>query len=165
MSAGLPPAAAALQKPAAQEYNVLAEIKRYRKLDAHNHIFDTVKPREVIAAADRLEIEKIAIPMALRMSKPEAATPGSLPSGKSVCPSGNEGLSGRFLGQCFVNPFYGKEALEEITRCLDSGMIGLGELYTQVRITDPRFVPIIEKRIQMKAPILVHGGDARKDLA
>ena len=40
-------------------YDVPAAIRRYRKLDCHNHIPDD--PRWVIAAADRLEIEKVAI--------------------------------------------------------------------------------------------------------
>ena len=42
-------------------------------------------------------------------------------------------------------------------------MIGLGELYTQVRINDPQYFPIIEKCIELKAPVMCHGGDNRKD--
>jgi uncharacterized protein len=72
-------------------------------------------------------------------------------------------IPGRFLGQCFINPYYGREALEEITRCIGAGMVMLGELYTQVRLTDPRYFPIIEKCIELKAPLLVHGAEVRKD--
>jgi hypothetical protein len=42
-------------------------------------------------------------------------------------------------------------------------MIGLGELYTQVRINDPQYYPIIEKCIELKAPLLSHEGEYRKD--
>ena len=163
VSASLPSVAAALQGPATRAYDVRAEIRRYRKIDAHNHIFDTVEPREVIAAADRLGIEKVAISMPIRASKPESATPAAFREANDFVLRAMKDFPGRFLGQCFVNPYYGSAALEEITRCIESGMIGLGELYTQVRLTDPRYVPIIEKCIELKVPLLSHGAEGRKD--
>jgi predicted TIM-barrel fold metal-dependent hydrolase len=51
--------------------------------------------------------------------------------------------------------------MDEMKRCMDRGMVGLGELYTQVKINDPLYYPFIEKCIEMKAPILMH---ARADL-
>jgi len=144
---------------------VLAEIRRYRKMDVHNHIFldRGVTPSQVIAAADRLEIQKVAISMPRTTSKPESATPAACREANGFVLQAMKDFPGRFLGQCFVNPYYERESLEEITRCIDSGMVMLGELYTQVRLTDPRYFPIIEKCIELKAPLLVHGADARKD--
>lgn len=52
-------------------YDVPAAIHRYRKLDCHNHIF--TDPRRLVAAADRLEIEKVAI--SFPITKANDATP------------------------------------------------------------------------------------------
>src|SRR5260370_12115721 len=131
----------------------------------HDHIFRDrgVPPSQVIAAADRLEIQKVAISMPRTTSKPESATPAACREANGFVLQAMKDFPGRFLGQCFVNPYYERESLEEITRCIDSGMVMLGELYTQVRLTDPRYFPIIEKCIELKAPLLVHGAGARKD--
>jgi hypothetical protein len=143
VSASLPSVAAALQSPAPRGYDVRAEIHRYRKIDVHNHVFldRGVMPSQLIAAADRLEIEKMAISMPRTTAKPDSpnATPAACREANDFVLRAMKDFPGRFLGQCFVNPYYGPESLEEITRCMDSGMIGLGELYTQVRLTDPRY--------------------------
>jgi predicted TIM-barrel fold metal-dependent hydrolase len=47
------------------------------------------------------------------------------------------------LGGFVLNPTYKKEALEEIKRCTDAGMIGPGELYYRVKINDPLYYLII----------------------
>jgi len=67
----------------------------------------------------------------------------------------------RFIGQCYVDPHFAKEALEEIKRCLGEGMVGPGELYTAAKVTDPLYYPIIEYCITQNAPMLWH---ARADL-
>ncbi|HUW60235.1 MAG TPA: amidohydrolase family protein [Candidatus Bathyarchaeia archaeon] len=64
----------------------------------------------------------------------------------------------RILGQCFLDPGHAQHAQDEITRCIvDNGMIGV-KLYHQHRITDPVQFPVIERCIELGAPILVHGG-------
>lgn len=163
-SAGLLSAGAALPAfPAAKPYDVLADVHRYRKMDCHNHIFPPHTARRIIEQADKLQIEKLAVSCPL--TKPEAAiaTPDAVREANNLILSAMKEYPGRLLGQCFVNPYYGREALEEMTRCIDAGMIGLGEIYTQVRITDPRYFPIIEKCIELKVPLLSHAGDVRKD--
>jgi predicted TIM-barrel fold metal-dependent hydrolase len=62
----------------------------------------------------------------------------------------------RFIGTVILNPKYQKESLEEIDRCRDAGMIGLGELYNQVKINDPLYYPIIEKCIDINWNIMMH---------
>lgn len=162
-SAGLLSASAALPRSASRPYDVLAEIRRYRKIDCHNHIFRPHIARELVAAADKLEIEKLAISYPITTSQAEKVTPDAVHEANKLVLQAMKDFPGRFLGQCFVNPFYGREALEEMMRCMDAGMIGLGEMYTQVRLTDPRYFPIIEKCIELKAPLLSHAGDVRKD--
>ena len=161
-SAGVAPVLAGWRPTPQPErvYDLPATIHRYRKLDSHNHIFDD--PRRVIAAADRLEIEKVAISVPITNPRQEA-TPDSFRSSNDSVLKAMKDFPGRFLGQCFINPHYQRESLEEIDRCLDAGMIGLGELYTQVRINDPQYFPIIEKCIELKAPLMCHCADNRRD--
>src|SRR6266852_3372664 len=117
-------------------------------------------PRSGVTARST-PITTFSIP--IRASKPESATPAASREANDFVLRAMKDFPGRFLGQCFVNPYYGSAAREEITRCIDSGMVMLGELYTQVRLTDPRYFPIIEKCIELKAPLLSHGAEARKD--
>ena len=60
-------------------------------------------------------------------------------------------------GLCFVIPGHFRHALDEIDRCLDAGMIGL-KLYNQYRIDDPAVVPVIERIVERKVPLLEHAG-------
>lgn len=64
---------------------------------------------------------------------------------------------GVFAGMCFINPGFTKEAIEEIQRCYDKGMLGI-KLYHQYFINDPVLFPIIEKCIELDIPILEHAG-------
>ncbi len=149
----MPPQARA----ASRAWDCLAEIRKYRKIDCHNHIFlaPRVTPRAVIEAADRLHIERVAI------SRPVGDTPDGFRESNDMILAAMREFPKRFLGQCFLNPAYPREAMEEMKRCMDLGMAGLGELYTQVKINDPLYYPFIEKCIELKAPILMH---ARADL-
>ena len=56
---------------------------------------------------------------------------------------------------CFVIPGYYREALAEIERCLDAGMIGI-KLYNQYKIDDPAVRPVIELACERRIPILEH---------
>jgi hypothetical protein len=161
-SAGAVPALAGWKPTPKPErgYDVSAAIHRYRKLDSHNHIF--ADPRKVVAAADRMEIEKVAISVPITDPHREA-TPEVFRACNDRVLQAMKDFPGRLLGQCYINPHYRREALDEVSRCLDAGMIGLGELYTQVRINDPQYFPILEKCIELKAPVMCHGGLGRKD--
>jgi predicted TIM-barrel fold metal-dependent hydrolase len=65
---------------------------------------------------------------------------------------------GRVLGYCYVNPGYGREALEEIRRCVcDRGFIGV-KLYNEYRCDEPVFHPVVEVAIELGVPILQHQG-------
>ncbi|MEK7408229.1 MAG: amidohydrolase family protein [Acidobacteriota bacterium] len=132
-----------------QRYDFQGEIRRYRKIDAHNHLL-SAPPRAVIEAADRLEIERLAI------SIPQGDQPGEFRASNDRVLKAMAEFPQRFLGQCFVNPAYPREAIEELLRCIGRGMVGLGELYTQVKIDDPLCYPLIEKCIELRIPILMH---------
>jgi predicted TIM-barrel fold metal-dependent hydrolase len=62
----------------------------------------------------------------------------------------------RVLGYCYVNPGYGREALEEVRRYVgDHGFIGI-KLYNEYTCTEPVVFPIVELAIELGVPILHH---------
>lgn len=58
---------------------------------------------------------------------------------------------------CYVIPSYYDEAIAEIERCLDAGMIGI-KLYNQYKVSDPVVRPVIEYAVSRGIPILCHAG-------
>lgn len=132
------------------------EFLKYRKIDAHEHVWFRSDPAEVIDFADRLGIEKIVISQPVTSTEPrEKITPGMFRSYNDYVLKAMKQFPDRFLGQVSFNVFYQKESLEEINRCMGEGMIGF-KIYHQVKINDPLFFPIIEKSIELKIMILVH---------
>jgi len=157
---GMAPMGALMAQPStisSTTWGALAEARKYRKIDCHNHVWLSPRhePRRIVEAADRLYIERIVI------SLPVGDTPDGFRESNNKVLQAMKEFPSRLLGQCFLNPAYPREAMEEMTRCLGEGMVGLGELYTQVKINDPLYHPFIEKSIELKAPILMH---ARADL-
>jgi len=140
-------------KPATAPYNIMSEVKKYRKIDAHEHV-DLYHggPKVQIDYADRLGIDKLII------SKPvvtQTATPADFREANDHVLKAMKLYPDRIMGQVTLNPQYLKESLEEIKRCVDQGMVGI-KVYYQVKLSDPLFYPIIEKAIDMKMLILMH---------
>ncbi|MES3016946.1 MAG: amidohydrolase family protein [Bacteroidota bacterium] len=145
----------------AKKVNLMAEVKKYRKIDSHAHFGLAGATNESnISYADRLGIEKLVI------SKPMAPGSQGLPEEFRAC---NDAIINavkqhpdRFLGQLTLNPTYKNQSMEEIKRCIDLGFTGM-KLYNHVKINSPLFYPIIEKFIDLKLIILMHSpiGKAR----
>ncbi len=135
-------------------YPIMQEVMKYRKIDAHEHT-DLYQggPEVQIGYADRLGIEKLVI------SKPVVGTAKATPEEFRQCNNtvlkAMKQYPDRILGQLTLNPVYRKESLEEISRCMDQGMVGI-KVYYQVKINDPLFFPIIEKAIDLGILILMH---------
>lgn len=135
--------------------------RSWRKFDAHNHVFglgrrpnsNWAEVEDLIEAADALGIEK------LFCSRP--VTAGVLANIELVRESNDavlaamERFPARIAGYCFVQPGTGRDALAEIDRCLDAGMIGV-KLYNQFKYNDPAVFPIAEKCIERGIPFLGH---------
>lgn len=134
-------------------YNIMPEVMKYRKIDAHEHVNLYYGGPEVqIDFADRLGIEKLII------SRPVVSgngTPEQFRESNDIVIRAMKQYPDRFLGQLTLNPTYRNESLEEIKRCVDQGMVGI-KVYYQVKINDPLFYPIIEKSIDLKMLILMH---------
>jgi len=144
-------------RSAAASYDTMKEVMKYRKIDAHEHIGLSGTVEAQIDFADRLNIEKLVIskPIPDYAADIPPATPEAVRKCNDEVLSAMRRYPGRYLGQVYVNPVYGKESLDEIKRCVDQGMVSL-KVYYQVKINDPLFYPVIEKMIDLKMIILMH---------
>lgn len=137
-------------------YNMMEEVMKYRKIDSHAHVFFTPdSPETQIDFADRLGIEKLII--SRPMAPGSKGTPDEFIRCNDLVLKCVKQYPNRFIGQPTLNPQYKRESLEEISRCVDQGLVGL-KLYNHVKINDPLFYPVIEKYIDLKMIILMHAG-------
>ena len=135
-------------------YDIMKDVMKYRKFDAHQHPSDNLEKQ--IEIADRLGIEKMQI------SSPVTNFSGTEPEGPEEVKKNNDIVIAavkkypdRFVGFFTLNPLYGKESMEEIKRCVDNGLIGY-KGYTQVKINDPVYYPVIEKLTELKMIVYMH---------
>jgi len=136
-------------------FDLMKEIKKYRKIDAHAHVgLSADAPSVYIDLADRLGIDKLVISKPATRGNP---SPSEIRENNDYVLKAVKKFPDRFIGQMTVNVNHQKESLEEIDRCIDQGMVGL-KLYTQVKINDPLFYPVIEKFIDLRMIILMHVG-------
>lgn len=141
----------------AKRFDLLNELKKYRKLDSHVHIgLSKDPPEDNIDFCERLYIDRMFV------SRPVTTGTGSgkgLPEdfreSNDIILAAMKKYPDRLTGMFTLNPQYQKESLEEIKRCVDNKMVGL-KVYYQVKINDPLFYPIIEKIIDLKMIILMH---------
>jgi uncharacterized protein len=157
-AAGQPPA---VSQSAAGPRGLPANWRALRKFDAHNHVFlsgrrsptDWADVDDLIEAADVLGIER------LFCSRPiTAGVLANIDAVRAVNDTVLESMRRhptRIAGYCFVQPGNGAEALAEIDRCVDAGMVGV-KLYNQFKFTEPAVFPIAEKCIARRIPFLGH---------
>lgn len=143
-------------KHGASTYDVMRELKKYRKIDSHAHVYFTAdSPETQIDFADRLGIDKLVI--SRPMAPGSEGKPAEFIKCNDLVLAALKKHPDRFLGQLTLNPRYKKESLAEIKRCVDEGAVGL-KVYNHVKISDPLFYPIVEKFIDLKMIILMHAG-------
>jgi predicted TIM-barrel fold metal-dependent hydrolase len=141
-----------LSKP--KKYDLMKDVMKYRKIDAHAHIYFTdTSPEEQLDAGERLGIGKQVISRYLSIMP---GTPEQFREYNDLTIKAIKKYPDHLLGGFVLNPHYKKESFDEIKRCVDAGMIGTGELYYQTKISDPLYYPIIEKLIDMKMIIFFH---------
>lgn len=134
-------------------YNLMKDLMKYRKLDSHvhAHLFDG-GPESNISYADRLGIDKMYV------SRPAYSGEGTqkeIISYNNLMRDCMKQYPDRLIGQLTLNVIHQKESLEEIKRCVDLGMVGL-KVYTQVKINDPLFYPIVEKMSELNMITHMH---------
>ena len=138
---------------APSSYNLMKDVMKFRKIDSHvhAHLFDG-GPEGNIAFAERLGIDKMFISLPAYHGE---GTPKEFRSFNDLMLKCMKQYPDRLIGQFTANAIYQKESLEEIKRCVDLGMVGL-KVYTQLKINDPLFYPVIEKMIDLKMIIHMH---------
>jgi uncharacterized protein len=139
--------------------NIMKEVMKYRKIDAHEHVGLGSSVEAIIDFADRLNIEKLVVSKPITIEDREKATPDEFRKANDIILDAMKRYPGRFMGMVYINPFFKKESLEEIKRCVDNGMVAF-KLYNQVKINDPLFYPIIEKSIELRMIILMHASSS-----
>lgn len=153
MVAGLPVEATA-KEVQDDNYDLMQEVRKYRKLDAYATSNFTRKSLDTqLDFADRLEIDKMFIAMPMTGIK---ATPDEFRELNDTVHKAVKQYPDRLVGEFTLNPTFQKESLEEIKRCVDRGMVG-SRLYNQVKINDPLYFPVIEKFIDLKMIVFMHG--------
>lgn len=135
-------------------FDLMQEVRKYRKIDAYaTSNFSDSSLMSQIDYADRLGIEKLFIAMPMTEIK---GTPEEFRAMNDTVRKAVKQYPDRLVGEFTFNPIYTKESFEEIKRCVDHGMVGT-RVYHQVKINDPIFFPIIEKFIDLKMILFVHG--------
>src|SRR5689334_12704488 len=89
--------------------DMLQEALKYRKLDAHNHVFDD--GATVNESCRRVGIDRAAC------SIPGGKTMQAIRDNNDIVLKAMKSYPKRILGQCYINPSFQKESLEEIDRC------------------------------------------------
>ena len=137
----------------------MQEILSIPKIDCHMHVNGASRTwgwddnDRIIECGERLGIEVFCCSIPVTRGIP---TMEEVRSCNDAVLAAMRRYPGKILGYCFVVPGY-REALDEIDRCLDAGMIGI-KLYNQYPINEPPVFPIVEKAIAEGVPILSHAG-------
>jgi uncharacterized protein len=135
-------------------YDIMKDVMKYRKIDAHAHPdSDLGKQLEI---ADRLGITKLQISMPItNFSGNDPEGPEQARKNNDIVINAVKQYPDRFIGFFTLNPVYGKESMEELKRCVDLGLVGY-KGYTQAKINDPVYYPVIEKLIELKMIVYMH---------
>jgi len=135
-------------------YDIMKDVMKYRKIDAHCHPQDDLVKQ--LETADRLGISKMQISNPVtNFSCTESEGPEEVRKHNDIVLSAMKRYPDRFIGFFTLNPRYPKESMEEIKRCVDLGMAGY-KGYTQVKVNDPLYYPIIEKLTDLKMLVFMH---------
>lgn len=134
--------------------------KKARVIDCHAHLNFRKSPDEmgddlqVLDAADRLGIDQLCCSILCK----RPATVEGFRACNAALAAAIKRHPNRLLGYCYVNPECGRQALDEIRRCMNQeGFIGV-KLYNERVCTDPIVAPVIELAIELGAVILHHAG-------
>jgi predicted TIM-barrel fold metal-dependent hydrolase len=135
--------------------NMVHKAIQYKKIDFINHLQHYKEFPDLIKSCDIMGIKWAAV----SKIPPLPRTPENVRQANDIILKGMKKYPNHILGSCFIDPGNTKEALAEIDRCVKNGFVMLGELYDAYKISDPVYYHIIEKCIELKIPIVMHGAD------
>ncbi len=146
-----------------------AETERPRGpvIDCHAHLTHhgaadyLERDRRLIEAADKLGIDRLCCSL---LAPKRSATAKTFRECNVWMAEGMKRFRGRVLAYCYVNPGAGREATDEIRRCVeDRGFMGI-KLYNAHKCTDPVVFPVVELAIELRVPILHHAGHGHRPI-
>jgi predicted TIM-barrel fold metal-dependent hydrolase len=134
-------------------------LRKGKVIDCHAHLNHRSRAtwqaddRKLIEAADKLGIDQLCCST---LTPHWPATLDGFRECNQWTADGMRRFPGRVLGYCYVNPSYGREALEEVRRYVGGhGFIGI-KLYNEYTCTEPVVFPIVELAIELGVPVLQH---------
>jgi uncharacterized protein len=140
-------------------YDIMKDVMKYRKIDAHTHIFTGVSqtPEWHLDYADRLGIGKLQIsrPSLNFLGRDIPKNPEEVKECNDIILKAMKKYPDRFMGFFTLNPFFRQESFDEINRRVDQGFTGYKGAW-QVKVNDPIYFPIIEKLIDLKMICFMH---------
>lgn len=151
--------------PTSAKYDIVKEMLKYPKIDAHVHVdLGNSNPEAqkkfaeiLIDYAERFNIRKLILskPVTKLIKGIPDASPEAFIDHNNIILGVMKLYPDRFTGSFTFNPVHLKASLDEIRRCVDQGMVG-AKTYYQTKISDPAFYPIVEKMIDLKMIIHTH---------
>ncbi len=149
----------------AANYDIMREVRKYRKIDAHVHVnlgsTDTEVQKKyaetLIDYSQRLNVERLVLsnPVTRLIKGVPDGSPESFIRNNNIVLGVMKLHPKVFSGSFTFNPVHAKESIEEIKRCVDLGMTNV-KIYYQTKINDPSYYPIVEKMIDLKMIIHSH---------
>ncbi|MEW6354972.1 MAG: amidohydrolase family protein [Planctomycetota bacterium] len=110
----------------------------------------------LVRFADRMGIGKMCVSCGPSLKSPYQSPPAEFVEQNDVVLGQMARYPDRFVGFCYVNPVHEKESLDEMQRCVvEGGMRGI-KLLCGLFCNDPRMDPVIERAIELDAPVLQH---------
>lgn len=132
------------------------------KIDMHCHVWRMDDPADearsaeaLIAAGDMLGISEYWCSSPVIGGR--LANPDEVRAENDAVLRAMRAFPDRIRGWCFVIPGHYRQAVDEVHRCLDEGMVGI-KLYNQYRLDDPAVCPVIEAAVERRVPVLEHAG-------
>ena len=135
--------------------------EKFKCIDAHNHVWMTPDKKldrdnalMLLEAGDRLGIQKFCVSCPVM----DPAVPPETFRKANDAVLDAMAMSDRFVGFCFVDSAFGKEAVEEVRRCVcDNGMAGI-KMYHQHFLDDDIQAPVFAIAAELGVPVLMHAG-------
>ena len=134
-------------------------VPEYEIWDMHGHLTspgDTPKERitNLLRAADRMGIERVIVFMGYPWAY--EPTPDDMRRENDQVIEAVGGSGGRAYGFVYLNPRHTDACLSEMDRCIRSGPLVGVKLWVAVRAFEECLDPIVERAIELKAPVLQH---------
>lgn len=131
----------------------------YEIWDMHGHLNapgDTPKARieSLLRSADRMGIERLIVFMGYPWSY--EPTPDDMRRQNDQVIEAVEGSGGRAHGFVYLSPRHTDACLAEMNRCIQDGPLVGVKLWVAVRAFEECLDPIVERAIELKAPVLQH---------